>query len=609
MEEKPCTFGTSLLVIVLGMFSVTVLALFSMQFASPVNSNELSLINHPKAHPERNYVDRPTRNMSMSATNYHLAYINDDGLGWALRKQHMLKQKYKFNQVSKIVGGRTQFFQEHWEPTLSCPYPARVGQIGDGGKWVCNPLEILKKKQQDATQFGTSGKVLVYSLGSNNDFSFEKEIHEMYEGNVEIHTFDQGAPSNEPHFLQYHTNKIVAVGAEQGTDQSLKALREQIGHSDQNIDILKMDIEGGEYEVLKTLVDPQVGCLLGANMLLMETHHGTAAQYHEIFKGLNEVCHMELYMKEPNIWTNGVMVEWCFVRVDWEYAPTAGGMLHDYLGYVIDDAEGWRARTAYRHNMHAKFANAKLSIRQRFTNANDKSFFQTYFEPTFSCPYPERIGDNGNGGLWVCNLKQLHEFKMQQQLAGQQPSLLVFEFDSSRNNSFYKELLSRFGSMLDMNNVGRQEASARDEGMTYHDVNIVSTKEENQTTNSLSLASFKRMIKPNQAVDIMRFDIPGKEVEVLNEMASPETGCLLNTNMLLLKTYNAVGRTYGRMLANLLNTCKMEIFMKEPVIYTNDGTQINWGFVRIDWDKVAPTSHPPTTDPANSKFLAPSDPP
>eukprot|EP01066_Platyproteum_vivax_P000825 Platyproteum_vivax@DN10915_c0_g1_i1.p1 len=161
MGENSCSFGTSLIIIVLGMFTVSMIAFVSLQLASPVNSNELSLVNHPKAYPERNYVDRPPRNISMSTTNYHLAYISDDGLGWALRKQNMLNQKFKFNTVSKIVGGRGQFYQEHWEPTLSCPYPRRVGIIGDGGKWVCNPLEILKKKQQDATQFGTSGKLLV----------------------------------------------------------------------------------------------------------------------------------------------------------------------------------------------------------------------------------------------------------------------------------------------------------------------------------------------------------------------------------------------------------------------------------------------------------------
>ena len=41
-------------------------------------------------------------------------------------------------------------------PELSCPYLVRVGNVNDGGKWLCNPF---------ALKFQQSASCLVYSLG------------------------------------------------------------------------------------------------------------------------------------------------------------------------------------------------------------------------------------------------------------------------------------------------------------------------------------------------------------------------------------------------------------------------------------------------------------
>ncbi|CAF3458204.1 unnamed protein product [Rotaria sp. Silwood1] len=77
---------------------------------------------------------------------------------------------------------RSTFFQNNWEPTIQCEFERRLGNIGDGGKWVC-----------DIHRFGSlnTTNILVYSLGSNGDFSFEYAIKELFR-NAEIHTFDMG---------------------------------------------------------------------------------------------------------------------------------------------------------------------------------------------------------------------------------------------------------------------------------------------------------------------------------------------------------------------------------------------------------------------------------
>jgi hypothetical protein len=52
------------------------------------------------------------------------------------------------------------------QPVTRCKNEARVGSLGDGGKWVCNP-EAIKK----------SNDCLVYSVGSNEEYFFEEAIH------------------------------------------------------------------------------------------------------------------------------------------------------------------------------------------------------------------------------------------------------------------------------------------------------------------------------------------------------------------------------------------------------------------------------------------------
>ena len=76
--------------------------------------------------------------------------------------------------MNKIAG---HFYQNHYEPEFVCMHERRIGKLGDGGKWICDPHRIAK--QDDC---------LVYSIGSNNDFSFEQAILDNIGQHCEIHT-------------------------------------------------------------------------------------------------------------------------------------------------------------------------------------------------------------------------------------------------------------------------------------------------------------------------------------------------------------------------------------------------------------------------------------
>ena len=58
----------------------------------------------------------------------------ESNIDWIRRKiLHYLQ--YKFNHNSNQ---RPSFFQNNWEPIVHCEFERRVGNVGDGGKWVCD---------------------------------------------------------------------------------------------------------------------------------------------------------------------------------------------------------------------------------------------------------------------------------------------------------------------------------------------------------------------------------------------------------------------------------------------------------------------------------------
>ena len=132
-------------------------------------------------------------------------------------------------------------------PDYNCPYgKSRHGRVGDGGKWICG-----------ARRFLSEPGCVVYSLGSNAETSFETDL--ALETECEIHVFDPtqaSVPMPSTHRSGHENFHTYAIGnpAQNSTWQtkSLEAVMSGFGHS--WIDVLKMDIEGGEWEFLDYLL-------------------------------------------------------------------------------------------------------------------------------------------------------------------------------------------------------------------------------------------------------------------------------------------------------------------------------------------------------------------
>jgi hypothetical protein len=238
-------------------------------------------------------------------------------LSW-LRERMALSEK----TWQKSVEGRGQMAAEHpdyprvpffptdflrypytiWDffpATWTCPHDfQRVGRLGDGGKWVCG-MSIYESLA--APEFPTIGNVetrevaslpadaglVIYSFGINGESSFEAEMLErvpsarIWGYDFSVEGWGPQIPSSERHRTFF---KKVGLGKEDKHQSfppfyTLPTLMKENNHT--YIDILKIDIEGSEYDALDTFMDAFDGIksasgqsVLPIGQVMIELHLG-----------------------------------------------------------------------------------------------------------------------------------------------------------------------------------------------------------------------------------------------------------------------------------------------------------------------------------------------
>ncbi|KAN0138449.1 Methyltransferase domain containing protein [Lactarius tabidus] len=138
---------------------------------------------------------------------------------------------------------------------FQCPHRVqRVGTLGDGGKWVCGLDRVAK---QD--------KCVIYSFGTNGESSFESTLLQRAPG-CEVWGYGYSVNSvlgpeitNDPELRDRANFKPYALGGTNNHNDNdnpkfwtLDSLMDLNGHT--FIDILKVDIEGGEFDALTTFL-------------------------------------------------------------------------------------------------------------------------------------------------------------------------------------------------------------------------------------------------------------------------------------------------------------------------------------------------------------------
>ena len=157
-----------------------------------------------------------------------------------------------------------------------CSAKARFGNYLDGGWNVClDPIFTQVHTQKELwSKLGkqkwpaVNSKCVIYSFGSNYDFSFEYALSRL---DCEIHTFDPSMPSfqesdlKESMGIQFHH---VALGPSTlySNFKTLKEIMLSLGHNE--LEIVKIDIEGDEWAALENIFASN----LKIRQLILEVH-------------------------------------------------------------------------------------------------------------------------------------------------------------------------------------------------------------------------------------------------------------------------------------------------------------------------------------------------
>jgi hypothetical protein len=243
---------------------------------------------------------------------------------WSIRKANTKKAHER--NVKRVSHGQPT----SWEREITCPMAMRIGGfdgMGPGGKWLCDPLFVKGDFERMSGAPTPPPECLVYSLGSNNEWGFERAMLALFP-HCQIHTMD--FTSSPPPFVEprIHFYKWGIAGTDNSSRNfyTLPSVVQKLEHMDKEIDVFKMDIEGYEFEALRAIFASEEGKKICKKMriILMEVHFGfygeknSSEKWKEIMENLHNLG-FALYYREDNYEVCSNMMppcgEYAFIRL------------------------------------------------------------------------------------------------------------------------------------------------------------------------------------------------------------------------------------------------------------------------------------------------------
>ncbi|KAF4333860.1 hypothetical protein FBEOM_12294 [Fusarium beomiforme] len=214
----------------------------------------------------------PHFSTALSPPNHADVFSNDPYLNSRLAHAEKLwKRSIKAREEMAQVSGYEKRFPDGymnpfnvWDfarPTFFCPHDLeRVGSISDGGKWICGMTRYEKECPGPSVDSNKGREFTAYSFGVSDDSSWEAEILTRtnariwgYDGSVD--KWAQQLPEfiwPRAKFMKAMIGKISDPTAKPPV-YSIQDVMKMNGHT--WVDLIKMDIEGAEYDALTSLID------------------------------------------------------------------------------------------------------------------------------------------------------------------------------------------------------------------------------------------------------------------------------------------------------------------------------------------------------------------
>jgi len=201
---------------------------------------------------------------------------------------------------------KRDFWKSH-KPSYNCSSSSRIGEKGDGGKWMCGLEPFGKLTVED------NYPCVFYSFGVKGNSEFEAEV--LLTTTCSVHAYDMsvqqiGKPlkSSNP---RVHFHKMGISGTNSENMKTLKTLMGRNGHT--FIDILKIDVEGSEYESFDRIFEDYPD-QLPFGQLMIELHGKVKDKVFNIVEQL-EKRGLRLFSVEPNALSIDCCAEYSFVNL------------------------------------------------------------------------------------------------------------------------------------------------------------------------------------------------------------------------------------------------------------------------------------------------------
>jgi len=216
-----------------------------------------------------------------------------------------------------------------FDGVADCNTTLRIGTFGDGGKWLCEPERLPTS-------------TVVYSFGVGDETSFDHEMAAVF--GAEVHMFDpspsvtrrfesyQAGKAQGPGRVFFHALGLGPVSSVKGSEwtltiegkpcaaKSFTDIAKSLGHT--HVDILKIDIEGGEFAAMQQMLAEKSLAALQVQQILIEFHLWSDEafdQFVQIVQGLKDQGYL-LFRKELNPTDASRCAEFAFV---WVASPSS----------------------------------------------------------------------------------------------------------------------------------------------------------------------------------------------------------------------------------------------------------------------------------------------